>query len=63
MSPIMSAVTLANEAAAVMTALIPLIQQHVSGAKEVTAEDVRLALAGKDAALKRLDDEIARQGG
>lgn len=63
MSPILSAVAIVNEAMATVTALMPLVQQHLSGQKSVTEEDVRAALAGKDAALSRLDAEIAKQEG
>lgn len=51
-----------QEAVGVVTALTPLVTQFGSG-KEVTPEDVRAALAGKDAALAAFDAEIAKQGG
>ena len=49
-----------QDAVSVVTALTPLVKQFGDG-QEVTPEDVRAALAGKDAALKAFDDEIAKQ--
>jgi hypothetical protein len=63
MSGLLTAVTAANDAAMILSALMPLIQGQLNGGKEVTEEDVRLALAGKDDALKRLDALIAQKGG
>jgi hypothetical protein len=51
-----------QEAVGVVTALTPLVQQFGDG-KEVTPEDVRAALEGKDAALARFDELIAAKGG
>lgn len=51
-----------QDAVGVVTALTPLVQQFGSG-KEITADDVRAALAGKDAALKTFDDLIEAKGG
>lgn len=47
-----------QDAVGVVDALTPLITGFGSG-KEVTEDDVRQALAGRDAALKALDDLIA----
>lgn len=47
-----------QDALGVVTALTPLVQQFASG-QEVTPEDVRAALAGKDKALSDLDAQIA----
>jgi len=47
-----------TEAVGTIAALTPLVQQWASGV-EVTLEDARAALAGKDGALARLDDIIA----
>ena len=49
-----------QDAVGVISAVSPLIAQFGAG-KEVTEEDVRAALAGKDAALKALDDLIAQK--
>lgn len=49
-----------QDAIGVVTALTPLVQQFTSG-QEVTPEQVRAALAGKDAALAAFDAEIAKQ--
>lgn len=51
-----------QDAVGVVNALTPLVQQFAEG-KEVTEEDVRVALAGKDAALAQLDELIAKKGG
>lgn len=51
-----------QDAASVITALTPLVQQFADG-KEVTEDDVRAALAGKDQALAAFDAEIKRRGG
>lgn len=51
-----------QEAVGVVTALTPLVQQFGSGA-EVTPDDVRAALAGKDKALAEFDELIAKKGG
>lgn len=63
MAPLLAAVTAVNDASMIIAALMPLIDGHLNGGKEVTEEDVRQALAGKDAALKRLDELIAQKGG
>ena len=63
MNGLLTAITAANDATMILAALMPLIQGEVNGGKEVTEEDVRRALAGKNAALKRLDDLIAKKGG
>lgn len=51
-----------QDAVGVVTALTPLVQQFTGG-KEVTQDDVRAALAGKDKALADLDAEIKKHGG
>lgn len=51
-----------TEAAGVITSLAPLVQSYANG-QEVTAEDVRVALAGKDAALAAFDQAIKDAGG
>lgn len=51
-----------QEAVGVVTALTPLVTQFGSG-KDITPDDVRAALAGKDAALAAFDAEIAAKGG
>jgi hypothetical protein len=51
---------LVQDALAIIGALSPLVQQFGSGA-EVTPDQVKAALAGKDAALAAFDQEIARQ--
>jgi hypothetical protein len=48
-----------QDALGVITALTPLVQSFASGT-EVTPEQVRVALAGKDAAIAAFDAEIAR---
>ena len=48
-----------QDAVHIVTAFTPLVQQFAGGT-EVTEEDVRNALAGKDAALAELDAEIAK---
>lgn len=58
---ILTAITAVTDATAIIAALMPLIERQTSGGEEVTEEDVRQALAGKDAALKRLDELIAQQ--
>lgn len=52
--------SMVQDAVAVIGAVVPLVQQFANGT-EVTPEQVRAALAGKDAALSAFDDEIARQ--
>jgi len=47
-----------QEAVATLAAITPIVQQFGNGT-EVTIEDARAALAGKDAALARLDKIIA----
>lgn len=49
-----------TEAIATITALAPIVQQFGDG-KEVTPDDVRAALAGKDAALAEFDRVIAEK--
>lgn len=49
-----------QDAVSVVNAVTPLINQFASGT-EVTEEQVRAALAGKDTALASFDAEIARQ--
>jgi hypothetical protein len=49
--PLLTAVTLMNDALAVAIAVAPLIEKGDS----LTEDDLRRALAGKDAALARLD--------
>lgn len=50
-----------QDAVNVITSLTPLIEQFGSG-KEVTEDDVRAALAGKDKALSDFDALIALKG-
>lgn len=50
-----------QEAVSTISALAPLVEQFGNG-DEVTLEDVREALAGKDAALAKLDEIIAAKG-
>ena len=57
----LSIITMVTDALSVTNALMPLLQQQLNGKKEVTEEDVRLALAGKDAALDRFDALIAER--
>lgn len=47
-----------TEAVGTIAALTPLVEQWASG-EEVTLEDARKALEGKDAALSKLDEIIA----
>jgi hypothetical protein len=54
------AASVVQDALAIIGALSPLVQQFGSGT-EVTPDQVRAALAGKDAALAAFDQEIARQ--
>ena len=54
-------VTMITDATSVLAALTPLIQQQLAGKQTVTDEDVRAALAGKDAALERFDALIAER--
>jgi hypothetical protein len=54
-------ITLFTDAMSVAQALTPLIQQQLTTGKPATDEDVRAALAGKDAALVRLDALIAQR--
>jgi hypothetical protein len=51
-----------QDAVGVIHALTPLVTQFGNG-REVTPEDVRAALAGKDDALKAFDDLIAQKDG
>lgn len=51
-----------QDAVGVINALTPLVTQFASG-KEVTPEDVRAALAGKDAALSEFDELIKAKDG
>lgn len=51
-----------QDAVGVITALSPLIESFSNGT-EVTEEDLRVALAGKDAAIAALDAMIAQKGG
>ncbi len=51
-----------QEAIGVVNALTPLVTRFTSG-EEVTADDVRVALAGKDSALAEFDKAIAAAGG
>jgi hypothetical protein len=63
LSPILTAVTVANDAAAILAALMPLIERQMNGGAEVTQEEMRAALAGKDDALRKVDELIAAKGG
>lgn len=54
-------VTMITDATSVLAALTPLIQQQLTGKQTVTDEDVRVALAGKDAALERFDALIGER--
>lgn len=56
---ILPIVTMVTDAMSIATALMPLLQQQLDGKKEVTEEDVKQALAGKDAALESFDALIA----
>lgn len=51
-----------QDALSVINAATPLVQQFGNGI-EVTPDQVRAALAGKDAALAAFDAEIAKHGG
>ena len=51
-----------QDAASVIGALTPLVQQFTQG-KEVTEDDVRVALAGMDKALSEFDAAIKAKGG
>lgn len=51
-----------QDALGVVNAVMPLINQVGSG-KEVSPDDVRIALAGKDAAIGAFDELIAQKGG
>lgn len=51
-----------TDAVGVITALTPLVKSFSEG-NEVTEEDVRAALAGKDKALLEFDDLIKAKGG
>lgn len=53
-------ITLFTDAINVANALTPLIAQQLAGKHPVTDEEVRDALAGKDAALARFDLLIAQ---
>ena len=50
------------EAVGVITSLAPILQGYANGT-EVTEDDVRAALAGKDKALAELDEAIKAAGG
>lgn len=49
-----------QDAVGVVNALTPLVTQFANGT-EITPDDVRAALAGKDDALKAFDDMIAQK--
>jgi hypothetical protein len=51
-----------TEAIGVVTSLSPLLQSYAAGT-EVTPDDVRAALAGKDKALAEFDEAIKAAGG
>lgn len=51
-----------QDAVGVVTALTPLVQKFGAG-EEVTPDDVRTALAGKDKALADFDAAIKAKGG
>ena len=51
-----------QDAVSVVNALTPLVNQFTAG-REVTEDDVKAALAGKDAALATFDDLIHQKGG
>lgn len=51
-----------QDALGIVTAVTPLITQFGNG-EEVTPEQVRAALAGKDAALASFDELIKQKGG
>lgn len=51
-----------QDAVAVVNALTPLVNQFAAG-QDITEDDVKAALAGKDAALKMFDDLIKQKGG
>lgn len=58
-----TAIVLLTDALAVAQAVTPLVQQFTETGREPTDDEVRQALAGKDAALKRFDELIAAKGG
>lgn len=49
-----------QDAVGVVNALTPLVTQYAAG-KEITPEDVRTALAGKNSALAEFDRMIAEK--
>lgn len=51
-----------QDAVAVVNALTPLVNQFAAG-QDITEDDVKAALAGKDAALKMFDDLIKQKSG
>lgn len=51
-----------QDAVSVIAAVTPLVQSFANG-QEVTPEQVKAALAGKDAALAEFDKLIAQKGG
>lgn len=51
-----------QDAASVIAAVTPLVQSFANG-NEVTPDDVKAALAGKDAALSEFDKLIAQKDG
>lgn len=52
-----------TDAALVIQALTPLVEQFANTGKEATPEEVAIALDGMDSALAAFDAEIKRQGG
>jgi hypothetical protein len=56
----LSVVTMLTDLMSAAQALVPLVQQQLDG-KEVTDEDMRAALRGKDAAMMMLDAQIAQR--
>jgi hypothetical protein len=61
MQPILPYVTLFTDLMSAASALVPLFEQHAASGKEPTDDDVRQALAGKDAAMAALDLMIAQR--
>ncbi len=51
-----------QDALSIVNVVTPLVQQFGNG-KEITPDQVRAALAGKDKALADFDAEIAKHGG
>ncbi len=67
MSPLLTLVSGVNEGLALVNAFMPLLRRQLSGGAPVTEAEVvaakEAALATMDADMKKLDEEIERQGG